>query len=125
MEEQVDSVGRAFVEHYYRLFDTDRPSLALLYKPNSMLTFEGQKFLGIDDITAKLIQLPFGQCHHMISTIDSQPSSPAGGIFVFVSGSLQLQGEGHPLRFSRMFHLTPTAEGSFSVLNDIFRLNYG
>lgn len=125
MEEQVEMVGRAFVDHYYHLFDTDRTSLALLYQPTSMLTFEGQKIQGKDDIAAKLTQLPFEKCHHVISTIDSQPSSFAGGILVFVSGSLQLQGEDHRLRFSQMFHLIPTSEGRFFVLNDIFRLNYG
>lgn len=124
MEEQVEMVGKAFVDHYYHLFDNDRPSLALLYQPTSMLTFEGQKIQGTDNIIAKLVQLPFQQCHHVISTIDSQLSSFAGGILVFVSGTLQLQGEDHPLRFSQMFHLIPTVEGSFFVLNDIFRLNY-
>ncbi|GKV38216.1 hypothetical protein SLE2022_392900 [Rubroshorea leprosula] len=123
MEEQVDLVGNTFVDHYYHLFDNDRSSLASLYQPSSMLTFEGQKILGVDDISAKLNQLPFDQCRHIISTIDSQSS--AGGIVVFVSGSLQLPEEEHHLRFSQMFHLIPTLQGSFFVQNDIFRLNYG
>lgn len=125
MEERVEMVGRAFVDHYYNLFDNDRPSLSSLYQPTSMLTFEGLKIQGVEDITKKLIELPFEQCHHLISTIDAQPSSVAGGILVFVSGSLQLQGEEHALRFSQMFHLIPTVEGRFFVLNDVFRLNYG
>ncbi|XP_068319114.1 nuclear transport factor 2B-like [Pyrus communis] len=124
MEEQVEMVGRAFVDHYY-LFDTDRASLSTLYQPTSMLSFEGQKLFGADDISSKLKQLPFDQSKHLISTIDSQPSSPTGGILVFVSDSLQLPGEDHHLRFSQMFHLIPTPEGSFFVQNDIFRLNYG
>ncbi|OMO64890.1 Nuclear transport factor 2 [Corchorus olitorius] len=110
MEEQIDMVGKAFVDHYYHLFDNDRPSLSSLYQPSSMLTFEGQKIQGVDEIAAKLNQLPIDQCRHVISTIDSQPSSITGGIVVFVSGSLQLPGEEHLLRFSQ---------------NDIFRLNYG
>ncbi|KAJ7967649.1 Nuclear transport factor 2 [Quillaja saponaria] len=125
MEEQVEMVGKAFVNHYYHLFDTERASLSSLYQPTSMLTFEGQSILGVDEITSKLNQLPFDQCRHIIGTIDSQPSSSAGGIVVFVSGSLQLLGEEHPLRFSQMFHLIPTPQGSFFVQNDIFRLNYG
>lgn len=118
-------VGRAFVDHYYNLFDNDRSSIGTLYQPSSMLSFESQKLLGSENISAKLNSLPFGQCRHAISTIDSQPSSFAGGIIVFVSGSIQLLGEDHPLRFSQMFHLIPTVEGSFFVQNDIFRLNYG
>ncbi|KAJ4840770.1 Nuclear transport factor 2B [Turnera subulata] len=125
MEEQAEMVGRAFVDHYYHLFDSNRASLSALYQPTSMLTFEGQKILGADDISSKLNNLPFEQCKHIISTIDSQPSSPTGGIVVFVSGSLQLPGEEHMLRFSQMFHLIPGAEGTFFVQNDIFRLNYG
>ncbi|KAI3437346.1 NTF2 domain-containing protein [Psidium guajava] len=125
MEEQVELVGRAFVDHYYHLFDEDRASLPSLYQPTSMLTFEGQRVVGAQAIAEKLSQLPFDQCQHLISTVDSQPSS-AGGIVVFVSGSLRLPGEEHLLRFSQMFHLIPSSPGgSFFVQNDMFRLNYG
>ena len=102
MEEQIEMLGRAFVDHYYNLFDNDRASLSSLYQPDSMLTFEGHKILGEDNISSKLNQLPFDQCKHVISTIDAQPSSSTGGIVVFVSGSLQLSGEEHPLRFSQV-----------------------
>ncbi|XWS19456.1 hypothetical protein CRYUN_Cryun31cG0017600 [Craigia yunnanensis] len=100
MEEQIDLVGKAFVDHYYHLFENDRPALSPLYQPSSMLTFEGQKIQGVECITAKFNQLPFDQCRHVISTIDSQPSS-TGGIVVFVSGSLRLPTEEHYLRFSQ------------------------
>ncbi|CAM8884065.1 unnamed protein product [Rhodiola kirilowii] len=45
-------------------------------------------------------------------------------MLVFVSGQIQLAGEQHGLKFSQMFHLMPTPQGSFYVQNDIFRLNY-
>ncbi|XP_054779268.1 nuclear transport factor 2B-like [Prosopis cineraria] len=125
MEEPAEMVGRAFVDHYYHLFDNDRASLSSLYRDTSLMTFEGQRICGVSEISSKLTQLPFDQCRHVISTIDSQPSAPAGGgVVVFVSGSLQLAGEEHHLRFSQMFHLIPAAE-CFYVQNDIFRLNYG
>ncbi|KAL2473378.1 NTF2-like [Forsythia ovata] len=101
MEEQVEMVGRSFVDHYYHLFDNDRCLLASLYRPTSVLTFEGQKTQGVHDISIKLSELPFGRCLHVISTIDSQPSAFAGGVLVFVSGSIQLLGEDYPLRFSQ------------------------
>ncbi|MBA0586148.1 hypothetical protein Gorai_016898 [Gossypium raimondii] len=88
-----------------------------------MLTFEGQKIQGSQSIVAKLTSLPFQQCKHNITTVDCQPSG-SGGMLVFVSGNLQLAGEQHALKFSQMFHLMPTPQGSFYVLNDIFRLNY-
>lgn len=114
MEEQVETVGRAFVNHYYNLFDNDRSSLANLYQPDSMLSFEGQKIVGVDDISNKLNNLPFDHSKHVVSTIDSQPSSFAGGIVVFVSGSLYLPGEDHPLRFSQVF--TFSTLSSLSIL---------
>ncbi|XP_073130357.1 nuclear transport factor 2B-like [Henckelia pumila] len=120
-----ETLSKAFVEHYYTAFDANRAGLAGLYQDTSMLTFEGQKFQGAQNIVAKLTSLPFQQCQHQITTVDFQPSGPAGGMLVFVSGNLQLAGEQHALKFSQMFHLMPTAQGSsFFVLNDIFRLNY-
>ncbi|KAG6791338.1 hypothetical protein POTOM_000455 [Populus tomentosa] len=96
-----DQVAKAFVEHYYSTFDANRAGLANLYQDGSMLTFEGQKTQGSQNIVAKLIALPFQQCKHLITTVDCQPSGPAGGMLVFVSGNLQLAGEQHALKFSQ------------------------
>ncbi|CAH2034112.1 unnamed protein product [Thlaspi arvense] len=98
-----DAVAKAFVEHYYSTFDTNRAGLAGLYQEASMLTFEGQKIQGVQSIVAKLTSLPFQQCKHHISTVDCQPSGPASGMLVFVSGNLQLAGEEHALKFSQVF----------------------
>ena len=104
-EQQFELVARAFVDHYYHLFDTNRAALFSLYDQTSMLSFEGQKVQGAKEISQKLTQLPFDQCRHAISTIDCQPSPFAGGILVFVSGNLQLPGEEHHLKFSQVMHL--------------------
>ncbi|MCL7034108.1 hypothetical protein MKW94_004315 [Papaver nudicaule] len=119
-----ESLSKAFVEHYYSTFDTNRGNLGGLYQETSMLSFEGEKIQGGTAIVSKLTSLPFQQCKHNITTVDFQPSGPAGGMLVFVSGNLQLAGEQHTLKFSQMFHLMPTPQGSFYVQNDIFRLNY-
>jgi hypothetical protein len=103
-----DEVSKAFVEHYYSTFDSNRAALANLYQEGSMLTFEGQKIQGSQNIVAKLTTLPFQQCKHNITTVDCQPSGPAGGMLVFVSGNLQLSGEQHVLKFSQVFLQTPT-----------------
>ncbi|KAG6488330.1 nuclear transport factor 2B-like [Zingiber officinale] len=124
VEEQLERVAKAFVDHYYNLFDTNRAALSCLYDSSSMLSFEGQRIVGAEAIGRKLAQLPFERCKHCISTVDSQPSPVLGGVLVFVSGNLQLAGEEHQLRFSQMFQLIPTPQGSFVVQNDIFRLNY-
>lgn len=125
MEQHLDEVAKAFVDHYYNMFDNSRPNLPALYDSSSVMSFEGQKIEGAHNISLKLANLPFHQCKHYVGTIDCQSSGVPGGIIVFVSGSLQLPGEEHHLRFSQMFHLVPTTEGSFYVHNDIFRLNYG
>ncbi|KQJ99134.1 nuclear transport factor 2 [Brachypodium distachyon] len=119
-----DAVAKAFVQHYYQTFDANRGALVGLYQDGSMLTFEGDKFLGSAAIAGKLGSLPFQQCHHKIDTVDCQPSGPQGGVLVFVSGAITTGPGEHPLKFSQMFHLLP-AGGSFYVQNDMFRLNYG
>ncbi|GKC02727.1 nuclear transport factor 2B, partial [Tanacetum coccineum] len=96
-----DALSKAFVEHYYTTFDTNRAGLGNLYQESSMLTFEGQKIQSAVNIVAKLTSLPFQQCKHSITTVDCQPSGPAGGMLVFVSGNLQLAGEQHALKFSQ------------------------
>eukprot|EP00252_Welwitschia_mirabilis_P026316 TRINITY_DN8593_c0_g1_i1.p1 TRINITY_DN8593_c0_g1~~TRINITY_DN8593_c0_g1_i1.p1 ORF type:complete len:124 (-),score=12.86 TRINITY_DN8593_c0_g1_i1:314-685(-) len=120
-----DAVASMFVQHYYKTFDTNREALASLYQEGSMLTFEGHKIQGIQGIISKLQSLPFPVCEHSISTVDCQPSGYPGGMVVFVSGTIKLPGEDYPLRFTQLFHLMPTPQGSFFVFNDIFRLNYG
>ncbi|KAL0421575.1 UNVERIFIED_CONTAM: Nuclear transport factor 2B [Sesamum latifolium] len=127
-----DAVAKAFVEHYYTTFDTNRAGLANLYQDTSMLTFEGQKFQGTQSITGKLTSLPFQQCQHGITTVDCQPSGPAGGMLVFVSGNLQLAGEQHALKFSQanweksesglddLFLVVDGSRGSFSKFKNMF-----
>ncbi|XP_068655893.1 nuclear transport factor 2A isoform X1 [Aristolochia californica] len=97
-----NAVAKAFVEHYYSTFDSNRAGLANLYQDTSMLTFEGEKIQGSQSIVSKLTSLPFQQCKHNITTVDCQPSGPAGGMLVFVSGNLQLAGEQHALKFSQV-----------------------
>jgi hypothetical protein len=97
-----DGVAKAFVEHYYRTFDSNRAGLVGLYQEGSMLTFEGEKFMGAAAIAAKLTSLPFDKCLHNVVTVDCQPAGPTGGMLVFVSGSLKA-GEGeHQIKFSQV-----------------------
>eukprot|EP00882_Tetradesmus_deserticola_P001188 GHRQ01001286.1.p1 GENE.GHRQ01001286.1~~GHRQ01001286.1.p1 ORF type:complete len:123 (+),score=33.63 GHRQ01001286.1:176-544(+) len=118
-----EAVGKAFLQYYYQLFESNRNGLANLYQDGSMLTFEGQKFQGTQAIVGKLAQLPFNQCKVNCTSMDFQPSV-AGGIMVFVTGSIVTEGESNALKFSQVFHLMPVNQ-SFVVTNDMFRLNYG
>eukprot|EP00762_Andalucia_godoyi_P007426 ANDGO_07805.mRNA.1 Nuclear transport factor 2 len=113
-----DQIAHEFVKYYYQTFENARGQLGALFGPQSVMTFEGRMFMGPEDIAKKLTSLPFASCVHTISTIDTQ-ASPAGGLIVFVSGHISLDGA-NPLPFSEIFHLVP-AGNSVCVSNNMFR----
>eukprot|EP01121_Diplochlamys_sp_Union-15-3_P008779 TRINITY_DN2348_c0_g1_i1.p1 TRINITY_DN2348_c0_g1~~TRINITY_DN2348_c0_g1_i1.p1 ORF type:complete len:124 (-),score=16.58 TRINITY_DN2348_c0_g1_i1:177-548(-) len=117
-----DDLAKQFVMHYYQTFDTNRANLAGLYRPQSMLSFETNKFQGAEQIIKKLTTLQFTSVRHQIATLDAQPTF-GNALLVFVSGVLQVEGESHQLPFSQVFTLAPEGS-SFYVLNDMFRFNF-
>eukprot|EP01119_Soliformovum_irregulare_P001876 TRINITY_DN11717_c0_g1_i1.p1 TRINITY_DN11717_c0_g1~~TRINITY_DN11717_c0_g1_i1.p1 ORF type:complete len:127 (+),score=31.76 TRINITY_DN11717_c0_g1_i1:43-423(+) len=122
-----EEIGKRFVEHYYTLFDQNqRGQLGALYRAESMLTFENDKFQTPERIVAKLTSLAFQTVLHQISTCDCQPTA-GNGILVFVCGNLAVDGEQTPMKFSQVFNLQPIPgqAGGFFVHNDLFRLNLG
>lgn len=88
-----------------------------------MLTFESSQHQGIAGIVGKLTSLPFQKVAHEISTIDAQPASPNGDIIVLVTGSLLVDDEKNPLKYTQVFHLVPEND-SYFVFNDIFKMVY-
>lgn len=118
------AVGEQFVNFYYTSFDTNRETLRGLYVQESMLTFEGEQFRGVDTIMNKLLSLSFQTVKHQLSTLDCQPSSTPNGILVFVSGFLQMDQDA-PFKFSQVFHLNQLPNGQYCVFNDLFRLALG
>ena len=113
------AVGKQFIDHYYNVFDTDRAQLAPLYAPESMLTFEGEQFLGFDQIGGKLGALP--SIKHNIQTTDYQPTMN-NGIVAFVTGELSIDGD-QAIKFSQVFHLATGGTQGYYVHNDLFRMN--
>ncbi|KAH9978498.1 hypothetical protein BJV74DRAFT_946916 [Russula compacta] len=121
----INSVAQQFTNFYYRAFDENRATLQPLYRESSMLTFEGTPIQGVRGIIEKLTSLPFQKVQHKVTTLDAQPSSPnIASLIVSVTGLLVVDDSPNPLQFSQVFHLIPEG-GSYYVLNDIFRLNYG
>mmetsp|Transcript_12660 Transcript_12660/g.38688 ORF Transcript_12660/g.38688 Transcript_12660/m.38688 type:complete len:127 (-) Transcript_12660:871-1251(-) len=120
---QFAEISKAFVQHYYQMFDTNRQALQGLYQDGSMLSFESEQFMGIQAIMTKLTTLKFNTVQHQVSTLDSQPT-PSGGIICFVTGKLIVDGDANPLMFGQTFQLMPTPQGSWYIHNDLFRLNY-
>ncbi|KAI8994601.1 hypothetical protein BDB01DRAFT_773377 [Pilobolus umbonatus] len=120
----ITGIAKAFTDFYYSTFDRDRQELANLYRPSSMLTFEGTPVMGTSDIVNKLVSLPFQKVQHRVSTLDAQPSSTNNTLIVAVTGLLLIDEEMNPQLFTQTFQLVPEGS-SYYVLNDIFRLVYG
>mmetsp|Transcript_60255 Transcript_60255/g.141953 ORF Transcript_60255/g.141953 Transcript_60255/m.141953 type:complete len:130 (+) Transcript_60255:57-446(+) len=127
-EAPFEQVGKAFVQHYYQTFDTNRAALASLYQDQSMFSWEGEKIQGAANIVAKLQALPFQQVAHQVTSMDCHPTA-GDGVLVMVCGNLKVEGEAAdrpPLKYSQAFVLSPIpGGGGYWVLNDMFRLNYG
>lgn len=87
-----------------------------------MMTFEGQQIGGTQGIMDKLRGV--GQVHHVVKSIDVQPSTSDQAIILFVTGTIKIGGD-NPLHFCEMFQLCAHAPGQYYVHNDVFRLNYG
>ncbi|KAF8931131.1 Nuclear transport factor 2 [Haplosporangium gracile] len=118
----INAVGAQFINYYYQTFDASRPQLGPLYRPTSMLSFEGNQTLGDAAIVEKLSGLPLDGLVHKIATQDIQPID--GGLLITVTGQLLAGGETNAQFFTQTFHLKPEGS-SYYVQNDIFRLVYG
>ncbi|KAL0209518.1 hypothetical protein RCL1_008356 [Eukaryota sp. TZLM3-RCL] len=118
-----EQVGKAFVDHYYRVFDSDRSQLATLYRDASMLSFEGKHFQGVANIMKHLMEgLSFQTVVHHVGSVDCQPST-SSGIVILVTGNIVADGnQDQPLNFSQIFHLANGGGNQWFVTNDIFRL---
>ncbi|MFJ8870575.1 nuclear transport factor 2 family protein [Streptomyces sp. NPDC102473] len=120
-------IATSFVQSYYSKFDAGisrRVSLADMYRPESILSWESTQSKGGTDILAALSKPDMANVKHDLSTTDAQPS-PGGGVLVSVTGTLALDDTtANPLRFSEVFNLQPVPDqaGSFFVSNQIFRM---
>ena len=101
------------------MFDSDRNQLGALYTNESMLTFEGQQFLGVQQIMEKLSS--FDSLKHDVISFDFQPTIN-NGIIAFVNGNLSIDG-GPPMKYSQIFHLAVGGSAGYYCHNDMFRLN--
>ena len=87
-----------------------------------MLTFEGQQFMGIANISQKLAGL--GKVVHNVQRFDVQPSLDPGNLVILVVGQIKLDGQDNPLQFCEFFQLVASTPGQFYIHNQLFRLIY-
>ena len=90
-----------------------------------MLSYEGEQFMGIQQIMEKQGGLPNLTYDSNNAVTDFQPSVNEG-IFCLVSGCLFIDGnQEQPLKFTQTFLLAKGGEQGYYVHNEVFRLNLG
>ncbi|KAH8071428.1 hypothetical protein JL721_4406 [Aureococcus anophagefferens] len=124
-----DEVAKAFIPHYYNLFDTNREGLVSLFRETSSLTFEGDgPKTGVAQIMEKLrgcrrratarrnsfaprararstpsgrrpYRAPAAQVAHQPQTIECQPSVSQNAILVFCTGQIMARRAASALGF--------------------------
>ncbi|XP_072279058.1 nuclear transport factor 2-like [Pyxicephalus adspersus] len=120
-----EQIGCSFVQHYYRLFDSDRTQLKSIYTDASCLSWEGQHFQGKDAIINKITGLPFQKIQHSITSQDHQPTFD-NSIICMVVG--QLKADDDPIIGFHQIFLLKNVQDVWVCTNDIFRLalhNFG
>lgn len=116
-------VGNQFVQHYYSTFASNRQQIAGLYSDQSCLTYEGEQFMGTEQIMGKMGQLPNITFDGQGAVMDIQPSLNEA-ILVLVNGSLAID-DSPPMKFTQTFLLAKGGVNGYYIHNEIFRLSLG
>ena len=116
-----EEIGHGFVRQYIKRMQESRDTLAGLYGPESLLTWEGGKFKGASKIQEKMKSLP--KLVYKIEKVDAQPM-PANAVLCLVVGKLKIDND-NPVNFIQAFTLLKNPAGSYYCHNDIMRMIYG
>ncbi|KAG8689053.1 vacuolar protein sorting-associated protein 1, partial [Ceratobasidium sp. 395] len=108
------AITTQFTEFFYGAWQTDRSTLAALYRPTSTLTWEGETFTGAESIAEKHKSLAFQKVVFKVETKDQQLSG--GGMLILTTGQLLVDDGTNPLHFSELFFLMPEGS-SFYVMS--------
>ncbi|MCY1076307.1 nuclear transport factor 2 family protein [Archangium lansingense] len=101
-----------------------RNNLASLYRPESMLTWEGAQQQGSAALLGALLKPELSNIKHKVASSDAQPAS-GGGVLVIVTGALVIDTAfDKPMLFVETFNLQPIPgqPGGFFINNELFRL---
>ena len=110
-----DNIGRQFLQAFF----TPNVDISNFYGNDSILSFEGETFIGRDDIVGKLKSF---QVNTIPTNYSVQPS--VNGIMIFCSGNFQIVGEQNQIPFARCIFLV-NSNGSYYVKNDIYKITFG
>lgn len=123
MQTDTNAIVQAFLEAYYKSMMNDRPSLANFYTDSSLMSYTGTEHTGKVQIMEKFNSMSYKTINYNFDNYDVQPSPLNGGLLIFVTGSLVMDGE-NKFVFSQVFQLLPNQSGGYFLFNDMFRLIY-
>ena len=114
-----DQVGEAFVEQYYKLFDSNQKQVLInMYHANALLTYEDSKVMGQSAIRDILLnKVTFQIIRRTVTECDCQPT-PDDGVVIMITGKLTKSDgdQAHP--YTEVFVLKPDA-GTYVIFHHI------
>lgn len=118
----LQALGEQFANFYYDTYKTNRANLAGLYRPSSMMTYQGSQCMGPEQIMERISQLSFQTINFNLADKLVQPTVNNGCILM-CSGQLQCD-QDQPLSFTQIFVLMQDAQGWY-IHNEFFNLILG
>lgn len=108
------NIGEQFLKAYFQ----QGANISNFYGNDSILTFEGDYFIGQQQIIEKLSSL------NVVVSPNNYTCQPSNnGVLIYVSGTFKLQGEENPMPFTRVIFLA-NANGSYYIKNDIYKVTF-
>ena len=102
-----NDIGKQFLQVYF----AKGANISNFYGNDSLLTFESEKYYGVNNIINK-----FYQVNYEIQT-------SIGGILIFISGTCCVEGETNSIPFMRVLFLA-NSHDSYYVKNDIYKITF-
>jgi len=110
-----NDIGKQFIQVYF----AKGANISNFYGNDSLLTFESEKYYGVNNIIDKLSKVNLN-CNY--TNYEIQPS--VGGILIFISGTCCVEGETNAIPFMRVLFLA-NSNGSYYIKNDIYKITLG
>lgn len=118
---EYDNISKEFLTQYYTTIMQNRNQLINFYNDNSVMTYGGQTFRGIKEISEKIESFGFQKITYSIDHQDVQPGPIQGSFLIFVSGGLVMD-DADQFKFSQVFNICPNGQGGLYCHNDIFTI---
>jgi len=115
-----EQCGRGFINQYYNVLAGDRNQLAGVYRNNTLVTWCGGQYMGLDNIMPKMLSLGFNRSQWKQDEVDCQPMQN-NGILIVIQGQVRIEGEEHPLRFNDVQILQQDQQG-WHIQHQVFKI---